>query len=226
MSKNITVIPATGGPYKDLQIDPGTTVGDIRLTLGLSPQHVLTRGQGAEPIPEGENLYETLSDGAKLYSTTPVEWGGGILDWLFAPPQKPEPLSYPKIYRPAGGRIRKTYRPVRAPNSARIRHGIPVARQPRPYWVERGWKCNGIDYSGLYRTDFGSWSGWIRQSPSGRVEAYIAQPPATLKRHPHWPCFRPRSDGWFFIHAVTEVPDVSAAILAVENTLDEAADYA
>jgi hypothetical protein len=77
MSKNITVIPATGGPYKDLKIDPGTSIRDIRQALGLSAEHVLTRGQGAEPIPDDENLYETLSDGAKLYSTTPVEWGHG-----------------------------------------------------------------------------------------------------------------------------------------------------
>ncbi len=75
MSKQITVIPATGGAYSDLTIAPGTTPRDIKKQLGLATNFVLTRGRGTEPIADDENLYESVTDGTKLYATTDVEWG-------------------------------------------------------------------------------------------------------------------------------------------------------
>lgn len=205
MSRNITVIPATGGPYRDLTIDPGTTARDIKKALGLSNDNVLTRGRGSEPIPDDENVYEAVSDGAKLYWTSPVEWGGELLDLLshlFAPRK-------PQI------RVTRTYQ-------ATGNEPLVVRREPRPYWMERGWVRDGNTYSGEYRTGYGQWQGWITESASGRVDTYIADPPSALERHPHWQCFRKRDNGWFFIHPVHDVRDVSAAILAVETTLAEA----
>jgi hypothetical protein len=73
--KNITIVPATGGAYSDLAIAPGTTPRDVKKQLGLAENFVLTRGRGTEPIPDTENLYETVSDGTKLYATTDVQWG-------------------------------------------------------------------------------------------------------------------------------------------------------
>ncbi len=74
-NKNITVIPAAGGAYSDLAISPGTTAADVKTQLGLGADMVLTRGKGSEPIPDNENLYETVTDGAKLYSSSDVQWG-------------------------------------------------------------------------------------------------------------------------------------------------------
>ena len=68
--KHITVIPATGGRYSDLTIQPGTTPRDVKHQMGLADSYMLTRGQGSETIPDDENLYETIPDGAKLYATT------------------------------------------------------------------------------------------------------------------------------------------------------------
>jgi len=73
--KRITIIPATGGAYSDLSIQPGTTPRDVKRQLGLADDYVLTRGRGTEPIPDDENLYETVSEGTKLFSTTDVQWG-------------------------------------------------------------------------------------------------------------------------------------------------------
>ena len=70
--KNITIIPATGGSYSDLTIKPGTTPRDIKRQLGMADTFVLTRGQGTESIPDDENLYESVSDGTKLFATTEV----------------------------------------------------------------------------------------------------------------------------------------------------------
>ena len=73
--KNITIVPATGGNYSDLAIAPGTTPRDVIKQLGLSDDYVLTRGKGSEPIANDENLYESLSDGSKIFATTDVQWG-------------------------------------------------------------------------------------------------------------------------------------------------------
>lgn len=75
-NKNITVIPAAGGAYSDLSIAPGTTALDLKAQLGLGPDMVLTRGKGSEPMQDQENVYETVADGAKLYSSSDVQWGG------------------------------------------------------------------------------------------------------------------------------------------------------
>jgi hypothetical protein len=97
-----------------------------------------------------------------------------------------------------------------------------VNRIPRPYWEERGWRRDGGTYAGTYQTAFGSWQGYVTESPSGRVEVFIHNPPPVLERHPHWQCFNKRNDGWFFVHPVKRVADVSAGILGVEKTINEA----
>src|SRR5206468_339113 len=153
--------------------------------------HVLTRGQGAEPLSEDENLYETLSDGAKVYSTSPVEWGfDGIFDLIFGQLEKLQTFVPPH----------KTCTPAPIVIRSHGRQPIPVRRDPRPYWLDRGWTLKDATYSGQYKTPFGSWFGSINQSASGRVETFIAHPPSKLRSHPHWPCFRDRGLGWFFVH--------------------------
>jgi len=106
------------------------------------------------------------------------------------------------------------------PLNARVR--TLVQRAPTPYWKERGWQQQGPDFVGSFQTRFGSWPGFVKVSPSGRIEVFIRHPPDALQRHPHWPCFRVRNDGWFFIHPTHDVPDVSAGILSAEKTLTEA----
>jgi len=115
-------------------------------------------------------------------------------------------------------------RPQRsAPPSASRRSSsrIVVNRIPRPYWDERGWRKEGGNYQGHFQTRFGNWQGYVTVSPSGRVEVYIHNPPAVLERHPHWPCFQPRDNGWFFVHPGKRVADVSAGILSLEKTIAE-----
>lgn len=106
------------------------------------------------------------------------------------------------------------------PSNTRIR--TVVQRAQTPYWKERGWQQQGSDFTGRFQTQFGSWPGYIKISPSGRIEVFIANPPSKLESHPHWPCFRARENGWYFIHATTPVRDASAGILSTEKTLTEA----
>jgi hypothetical protein len=99
---------------------------------------------------------------------------------------------------------------------------IVVEREPRSYWEERGWRRNGRTYKGMFQTAFGNWQGCVTESPSGRVEVFIFNPPAALRNHPHWQCFNQRSDGSYFVHPTTPIPDVSAGIISVEKTINEA----
>ena len=98
---------------------------------------------------------------------------------------------------------------------------ILVQRNPQPYWQENGWRKQDGVYSGDFQTRFGRWPGSITVSPGRRIDVLILNPPATLENHPHWPCFRKRDGGWYFIHPVEPVKDVSAAIISVEKTINE-----
>jgi len=117
--------------------------------------------------------------------------------------------------------VRRQYVPS-SPSSRRPGSRILVKRTPRPYWEERGWRNEGGIYTGNYQTPSGSCPGYVTVSPSGRIEVFIHNPPSVLQRHPHWECFQHRKDGWYFVHPVWPVADVSAGILGVEKTIAEA----
>jgi hypothetical protein len=99
---------------------------------------------------------------------------------------------------------------------------VVVKRAPIPYWQERGWKKECGNYQGNFQTPFGQWPGYVTESPSKRVEVFIHNPPAILRRHSHWQCFNKRDGGWYFVHPVVRIADVSAGILGVEKTIAEA----
>ena len=73
--KNITVIPASGGPYRDVKIAPGTSARDILREIGFDDRYILTTGRGPEPFGSDENVFPMVQDGTKLYASTPVEVG-------------------------------------------------------------------------------------------------------------------------------------------------------
>lgn len=123
---------------------------------------------------------------------------------------------------PSTQRVQIRRRYVSADSGARPSNAIVVKRDPRPYWEEQGWRHQNGAYVGSFQTKFGSWPGHVVVSPAGRVDVFIHNPPAALQRHSHWPCFRPRNDGWFFVHPSTHLTDVSAGILGVEKTITEA----
>ncbi len=101
---------------------------------------------------------------------------------------------------------------------------VVVQRARLPYWQERGWEERRSEYLGKYQTRHGSWRGRITVSPAARIEVFIENPPTILTKHPHWKCFQWRGNNWYFVHAPTPIPDVSAAILGIEKTINEAYD--
>ncbi|MBX7255924.1 MAG: hypothetical protein K1Y02_06150 [Candidatus Hydrogenedentes bacterium] len=95
-----------------------------------------------------------------------------------------------------------------------------VQRDQRPYWQQRSWSRNGPAFYGYFRTQHGSWEGKAEQSPSGRLDLYIRDPPELLRFHHHWSCFSKQKHGWYSIHH-TKMSDLSAEILAIETILME-----
>ena len=73
--KNTTVVISESGEIHDLTIQPATTAREVLGQVGLGAAYVLTTGRGQEPFGADENVYAAVSDGAKLYASTPGEVG-------------------------------------------------------------------------------------------------------------------------------------------------------
>ena len=69
--KNITVI-LSGAPegqnIRELQLEPGSTCGDVLRALGLS-NYLLSREGSAQKFADEEELYGVVEDGMKLRAT-------------------------------------------------------------------------------------------------------------------------------------------------------------
>ena len=149
-----------------------------------------------------------------------------VTEWLGEPPPSSGDSGNPVAFL--------TSRPVEASPKVRItgirvvsavprtERAVAVQRTPLPYWQERGWVKQGDEYRGRFKTSHGEWSGLVTFSPSGRVDVHILNPPSALEKHPHWPCFRSRGRGWYWVHPISIISDISAGILNLEKTLDEA----
>ena len=220
MNKSITAVIAESGKYHDLNIGPGTTTRDIRNQLGLSDQYLISR-RGAEPFGEDENIYGAVSDGEKLFLSTPVEVGTdrfSLVSRLLPPNEIQKRLNELRfgvvatapLVRPSSSVAQLSKRPVL------------VQRDSRPYWEQRGWTFKGGEFLGYYRIPFGSWKGKAKVSPSNRIDLFIQDPPSVLRKHSHWSCFRWRLGGSYFIHAITPIADLSSGILEIEKILMEA----
>jgi len=241
--KKITVVIAESGKFNDLEILPGTTAQDILKTIGLPDGYVLSSGKGQEPFGKDEVIYDAITDGAKVYASTPVEVGfgplftksslfngfisfieemvflfnKGILDLC----NLNSDLSSKDSGKHSSSRCFKTV--AKSSNTAG-KTGIKVVeRTELPYWQQRGWKKTNGRYSGYFRTKYGSFLGKATMSPSGRMEMFIKEPPDCLSKHSHWPCFMLRESGWYFIHNNRAGHfDLSSGLLDVENILTEA----
>jgi len=75
MARNITVVRSESGTMHDLAIMPGTTSRDVLREIGLDDNYVLSSGRGSAPFGPEENIYGSVSNGAKLFAATPVEVG-------------------------------------------------------------------------------------------------------------------------------------------------------
>ena len=91
-----------------------------------------------------------------------------------------------------------------------------------PYWLEMGWKPEGNRLVGYYRTQRGSYEGYISDWQTQQPLFFIISPPSQLKSHLHVFCFRPRGGGLYWVHFNPPHSNVDAGIIEIETVLAQA----
>jgi hypothetical protein len=72
--KKLSVVVAGTGQIRDLEIQPGTTAGDILSQLSLQ-NYLLSRGPNEPFLANAENVFDKVNDGEKLFASTKAEVG-------------------------------------------------------------------------------------------------------------------------------------------------------
>jgi hypothetical protein len=238
--KNILIADAATGSHMQVTIHPGTTAGQVLSQAGFNQDFVLTRNRDGESIPMDENLYESVPDGAKVWASTPVDFGRDYLSDLDTgdePEQLPEYYVPPfKYYSPPFAKV--SVPPIKSPApiiDVRVATSRPAARRvirhievkpaQLPYWQEKGWTRSRDTFTTVYVGYFHSPRHKVRGEIDENVfscKISVHNPPEhVLRHHPTWGCFHRRANGWWEIHH-HGCPNASSAIVQVERTLNEA----
>ena len=197
--KRLSVAIPGSGQIHDVEIEPGTTAGDVLTKLNLS-DYLLSKGPNHDFFAKSESVYDKVNDGEKIFASTPAEVGG---------------LTQLNIrYNPTLTRLSR----VGALDHGPVQH---VERQKIPYWQEHGWAREGDVYQGNFSTSFGAFQGWIAQRPH-QIDFFLLQPSSEILNSRHGACFQPRNDGWYLVHMRNRPRDVSSGIIAVERVIAEA----
>ena len=72
--KKLSVVVAGTGQIKDVEIQPGTTAGDILTQLKLK-DYLLSKGPNEPFFAQAESVYPLVADGEKVYASTKAEVG-------------------------------------------------------------------------------------------------------------------------------------------------------
>jgi hypothetical protein len=72
--KKLSVVVAGTGQIRDVEIQPGTTAGDILHQLNLS-DYLLSRGPNEPFFANAESVYDKVKDGEKIFASTKAEVG-------------------------------------------------------------------------------------------------------------------------------------------------------
>ena len=72
--KRLSVVVAGTGQIRDVQIEPGTTAGDILNQLDLR-DYLLSKGPNDPFFANAETIYDKVKDGEKIFASTKAEVG-------------------------------------------------------------------------------------------------------------------------------------------------------
>ena len=72
--KRLSVVVAGTGQIRDIQIQPGTTAGDVLNQLGLK-DYLLSKGPSDPFFAAAESVYDKVNDGEKIFASTKAEVG-------------------------------------------------------------------------------------------------------------------------------------------------------
>ena len=72
--KRLSVVVAGSGKIQDIEISPGTTVGDVLTQLQLR-EYLLSKGPNEPFFANADSLYDKVTDGEKVFASTKAEVG-------------------------------------------------------------------------------------------------------------------------------------------------------
>lgn len=72
--KRLSVVIAGTGQIRDVEIESGTTAGDILRQLSL-PDYLLSKGPNEPFLANAESVYDKVNDGEKVFASTKAEVG-------------------------------------------------------------------------------------------------------------------------------------------------------
>lgn len=73
--KRLSVVVAGTGQIRDVDIQPGTTAGDVLNQLGMS-NDLLSKGPNEPFFAAAESIYDKVNDGEKVFVSTKAQVGG------------------------------------------------------------------------------------------------------------------------------------------------------
>jgi hypothetical protein len=76
--KRLSVVVAGSGQIRDVQIQPGTTAGDVLNELSLK-DYLLSKGPNEPFFANAESVFDKVTDGEKIFASTKAEVGERIL---------------------------------------------------------------------------------------------------------------------------------------------------
>jgi hypothetical protein len=72
--KKLSVVVAGSGQIRDIEIQPGTTAGDILNQLNLR-DYLLSKGPNEPFFASTETVYDKVKDGEKIFASTKADVG-------------------------------------------------------------------------------------------------------------------------------------------------------
>ena len=75
--KKLSVVVAGTGQIRDVEIQPGTTAGDVLHQLTL-PDYLLSEGPDKPFFAAAESIYDKVKDGEKVFASTKAEVGVAV----------------------------------------------------------------------------------------------------------------------------------------------------
>ena len=76
--KRLSVVVAGTGQIRDVEIQPGTTAGDILNQLSLK-DYLLSKGPNDPFFAAAESVFDKVNDGEKVFASTKAEVGERLL---------------------------------------------------------------------------------------------------------------------------------------------------
>lgn len=195
----------------DRTIKPGTTAGEILADIGLDG-YILSAGPKSDRFfAEDENVYAQVSDGDKLWASTPADVGDSIGQTARAVEL-----------------LRQSCLPLRfkfVKNLLTVKRRATVKRASGTFLREQGWRLinawSDPQWVGYYRIGrFGSFKGKVESLSSPRF--YIHNPPEVLRRHSHWACFTDHGGGWYRVHFRKMPKELDSGLMCILRILTEA----